>query len=200
MNIYHFTNSQLSCFEGRFDWFQFALEQKKKHFSSWGWGGECTKTFKGKLSYSWAVENGFRFFFPYWACIYFFNFFLLFNKYKWKRVAVSQLYVIIVINVGYKFFHFAFISDLISHKFSCSISSGSLIILNIILTYKITEVILEGGFIFVFCKRESKYIHILNSSFNTSVSCRKTSHKPGVLSGLQLCHTQLMGVNKYEAN
>lgn len=79
-------------------------------------------------------------------------------------VAVSQVYVIIVINVGYKFFHFAFISYLISHKFICSISPGSLIILNIILTYKITEGILEGGFIFVFCKRESKYVHMLSSS------------------------------------
>lgn len=89
-------------------------------------------------------------------------------------VAVSQVYVIIVINVGYKFFHFAFISDLISHKFVCSISPGSLIILNIILTYKITEVVLESGFIFVFCKRESKYIHMLNSSFNTCVKAVET--------------------------
>lgn len=115
-------------------------------------------------------------------------------------VAVSQLYVIIVINVGYQFFHFVFISNLISHKFICSISPGSLIILNIILIYKITEVILEGGFIFVFCKRESKYVPMLNSSFNICVTCRKTSHKAGVLSGLQLCHTQLIAVNKYEAN
>lgn len=69
-------------------------------------------------------------------------------------IAVFQLYVIIVINVGYKFFHFAFISDLISHKFICSISPGSLIILNIILTYKITEVILEGGFILYFVREK----------------------------------------------
>lgn len=73
------------------------------------------------------------------------------------------------------FFHFAFISNLISHKSIFCIFPGSLIILNIILTYKITEVILEGGFIFVFFKRESKYVHILNSSFNTSV---KVVEKP----------------------
>lgn len=74
-------------------------------------------------------------------------------------VAVSQLYVITVINVGYKFFHFAFISNLISHKFICSISPGSLIMLNIILTYKITEVMLEGGFIFVFCKKVNTFVY-----------------------------------------
>lgn len=98
-------------------------------------------------------------------------------------VGVFQLYVIIVINVGYEFFHFAFISNLISHKFICSISPGSLIILNIILTYKITEVILQGGFIFVFCKRESKYVHMLNFSSNTCVSSRKNSHKWGCYLG-----------------
>lgn len=98
-------------------------------------------------------------------------------------VAVSQVYVIIVINVGYKFFHFAFISYLISHKFICSISPGSLIIRNIILTYKITEVILEGGFIFVFCKRESKYVHMLSSSFNT---CVKVVEKPVINLGFYL--------------
>lgn len=98
-------------------------------------------------------------------------------------VAVSQLYVIIVMNLGYKFFHFTFISDLISHKSICSISPGSLIMLNIILTYKITEVILEGGFIFVFCKRESKYINILNSSFNTFV---KVVEKPVINLGCYL--------------
>lgn len=98
-------------------------------------------------------------------------------------VAVFQLFVIIKINVGYKFFHFVLISDLISYKFICFISPGSLIILNVILTYKITEVILEGGFVFVFCKRESKYIHMLNSSLNT---CVKVVEKPVINLGCYL--------------
>lgn len=95
-------------------------------------------------------------------------------------VAVFQLFVIIIINVGYKIFHFVLISNLISYKFICSISPG---ILNVILTYKITEVILEGGFVFVFCKRESKYVHMVNSSLNTSV---KVVEKPVINLGCYL--------------
>jgi len=54
---------------------------------------------------------------------------------------VFQFFVIIIIDVGYMSFHFAFIRDfaLQQFKFICSVSSESLIILNVILTCKITE-------------------------------------------------------------
>lgn len=83
--------------------------------------------------------------------------------------------MIIIIDVEYKSFHFAFISDFILQKFICSTSPESLIILNVILTYKITEVVLEGSFVFVFCKRESKYTHMLKCNLNT---CKKVVEEP----------------------
>lgn len=85
--------------------------------------------------------------------------------------------MIIIIDVEYKSFHFAFISDftLQKFKFICSISPESLIILNVILTYKITEVVLDGGFVFVFCKRERKYAHMLKCNLNT---CKKVVEEP----------------------
>lgn len=83
----------------------------------------------------------------------------------------------IIIDVEYKSFHFAFISDFTLQKFQfiCSISPESLIILNVILTYKIAEVVLEGSFAFVFCKRESKYTHMLKCNLNT---CKKVVEEP----------------------
>lgn len=77
--------------------------------------------------------------------------------------------MILIIDVGYTSFPFAVISAFTLQKFKCirSISPEILIILNVILTYKITEVILEGGFVFVFCERESKYTHLLKCNLNT---------------------------------
>lgn len=79
--------------------------------------------------------------------------------------------MIIKIDVGYTSFHFASISDFIFEKFKfiCSISPGSLTVLNVIVIYKITEVILEGIFVFVFCKREIKYTYMLKCNLNTCV-------------------------------
>lgn len=76
--------------------------------------------------------------------------------YKGEIVAVFQLFVIITIDVGYTSFHFVLVSDLTLQKFKFiySISPERLIIPNIILTYKITEVILEGSFVFVFLREK----------------------------------------------
>lgn len=135
---------------------------------------ESTEKFKGKLSYPWAVENCSRFVsLLSLLCIYIFTFLLL-NMYKWEMIAVFQLFAIIIMDVGYTSFHFAFISDF-TYKSFCSISPESLIILNVILTYKITEVILEGGFAFVFYRREGKYTHMLKCNLNT---CMKVVEEP----------------------
>lgn len=97
--------------------------------------------------------------------------------YKGEIVAVIQLFVIITIDVGYTSFHFVLVSDLTLQKFKFiySLSPERLIIPNIILTYKITEVMLEGNFVFVFCKRESKYAHLLKCNLNT---CMKVLEEP----------------------